>query len=264
MHPPTTHSPPHLGSAPPQRTWGGAKTPEVGDSEVCGQIPGPGGGRTRQDLPGARSPAPQPAPVLIGAPSLPPSGSPATPSQSGPPELGLWGGGARGEGGGGSRRGLGGGGKMLPPEAEPPSRPVPAGPAAIPNLSRSRGLRAPLALARIRFPFAFGCGSSRLGPRGATTHWDASPTVPRDPSRSHLSTATSRPPCPCRPQWRARLGRGQPRRGSMFTSKSNSVSPSPSLEQADSDALDISTKVQLYGVLWKRPFGRSSAKWSRR
>ncbi|XP_040831647.1 pleckstrin homology domain-containing family D member 1 [Ochotona curzoniae] len=50
----------------------------------------------------------------------------------------------------------------------------------------------------------------------------------------------------------------------MFTSKSNSVSPSPSLEQADSDALDISTKVQLYGVLWKRPFGRSSAKWSRR
>ncbi|GAB1297579.1 Pleckstrin homology domain-containing family D member 1 [Apodemus speciosus] len=50
----------------------------------------------------------------------------------------------------------------------------------------------------------------------------------------------------------------------MFTSKSNSVSPSPSLEQADADALDISTKVQLYGVLWKRPFGRSSAKWSRR
>ncbi|KAF6132138.1 pleckstrin homology and coiled-coil domain containing D1 [Phyllostomus discolor] len=50
----------------------------------------------------------------------------------------------------------------------------------------------------------------------------------------------------------------------MFMSKSNSVSPSPSLEQADSDALDISTKVQLYGVLWKRPFGRPSAKWSRR
>uniref|UniRef100_A0A8D1C3M1 Pleckstrin homology and coiled-coil domain containing D1 n=1 Tax=Sus scrofa TaxID=9823 RepID=A0A8D1C3M1_PIG len=50
----------------------------------------------------------------------------------------------------------------------------------------------------------------------------------------------------------------------MFTSKSNSVSPSPSLEQADSEALDISTKVQLYGVLWKRPFGRPSAKWSRR
>lgn len=56
----------------------------------------------------------------------------------------------------------------------------------------------------------------------------------------------------------------QPSRGRMFTSKSNSVSPSPSLEQADPDALDISTKVQLYGVLWKRPFGRSSAKWSRR
>ncbi|KAK2533259.1 Plekhd1 [Columba livia] len=49
----------------------------------------------------------------------------------------------------------------------------------------------------------------------------------------------------------------------MFASKSSSVSPSPSMEQADSDALDISTKVQLYGVLWKRPFGRQSAKWSR-
>lgn len=57
---------------------------------------------------------------------------------------------------------------------------------------------------------------------------------------------------------------GQSLRDTMFTSKSNSVSPSPSLEQADADALDISTKVQLYGVLWKRPFGRSSAKWSRR
>ncbi|KAH0620699.1 hypothetical protein JD844_021386 [Phrynosoma platyrhinos] len=50
----------------------------------------------------------------------------------------------------------------------------------------------------------------------------------------------------------------------MFSSKSNSVSPSPSMDPADSDALDISTKVQLYGVLWKRPFGRPSAKWSRR
>ncbi|KPP79550.1 pleckstrin domain-containing family D member 1-like [Scleropages formosus] len=34
--------------------------------------------------------------------------------------------------------------------------------------------------------------------------------------------------------------------------------------QADLDVLDISTKVQLHGVLWKRPFGRPSAKWSRR
>nr|XP_033808247.1 pleckstrin homology domain-containing family D member 1 isoform X1 [Geotrypetes seraphini] len=51
----------------------------------------------------------------------------------------------------------------------------------------------------------------------------------------------------------------------MFTSKSTSVSPSPSMDQAaDTDALDISTKVQLYGVLWKRPFGRQSTKWSRR
>uniref|UniRef100_A0A673YVI4 Pleckstrin homology and coiled-coil domain containing D1 n=1 Tax=Salmo trutta TaxID=8032 RepID=A0A673YVI4_SALTR len=37
-----------------------------------------------------------------------------------------------------------------------------------------------------------------------------------------------------------------------------------SMEQTDSEVLDISTKVQLHGVLWKRPFGRSSAKWSRR
>nr|XP_023691756.1 pleckstrin homology domain-containing family D member 1 isoform X1 [Paramormyrops kingsleyae] len=36
------------------------------------------------------------------------------------------------------------------------------------------------------------------------------------------------------------------------------------MEQRDTDALDISTKVQLYGVLWKRPFGRPSSKWSRR
>ncbi|KAL7380435.1 hypothetical protein ABVT39_017936 [Epinephelus coioides] len=36
------------------------------------------------------------------------------------------------------------------------------------------------------------------------------------------------------------------------------------MEQSDSEALDISTKVQLHGVLWKRPFGRPSAKWSRR
>ncbi|XP_062863466.1 pleckstrin homology domain-containing family D member 1 [Trichomycterus rosablanca] len=36
------------------------------------------------------------------------------------------------------------------------------------------------------------------------------------------------------------------------------------MEQADSDILDISTKVQLHGVLWKRSFGRPSGKWSRR
>ncbi|CAM4643045.1 hypothetical protein PO909_012098 [Leuciscus waleckii] len=51
----------------------------------------------------------------------------------------------------------------------------------------------------------------------------------------------------------------------MFSSsKSSLLTPWTSMEQADSDALDISTKVQLYGVLWKRPFGRPSAKWSRR
>ncbi|XP_031702911.1 pleckstrin homology domain-containing family D member 1 [Anarrhichthys ocellatus] len=52
----------------------------------------------------------------------------------------------------------------------------------------------------------------------------------------------------------------------MFSSSSrNSLfSPWLSMEQSDSEALDISTKVQLHGVLWKRPFGRPSAKWSRR
>uniref|UniRef100_A0A8C4EV17 Pleckstrin homology domain containing, family D (with coiled-coil domains) member 1 n=1 Tax=Dicentrarchus labrax TaxID=13489 RepID=A0A8C4EV17_DICLA len=52
----------------------------------------------------------------------------------------------------------------------------------------------------------------------------------------------------------------------MFSSSSrNSLfSPWSSMEQSDSDVLDISTKVQLHGVLWKRPFGRPSAKWSRR
>ncbi|KAI4883214.1 hypothetical protein NFI96_022603, partial [Prochilodus magdalenae] len=51
----------------------------------------------------------------------------------------------------------------------------------------------------------------------------------------------------------------------MFSSSRSSLfSPWTSMEQADSDVLDISTKVQLHGVLWKRPFGRPSAKWSRR
>ncbi|XP_039993791.1 pleckstrin homology domain-containing family D member 1 [Xiphias gladius] len=52
----------------------------------------------------------------------------------------------------------------------------------------------------------------------------------------------------------------------MFSSSSRNTlfSPWTSMEQSDSEALDFSTKVQLHGVLWKRPFGRPSAKWSRR
>ncbi|KAM6913005.1 pleckstrin homology domain-containing family D member 1 [Xenentodon cancila] len=52
----------------------------------------------------------------------------------------------------------------------------------------------------------------------------------------------------------------------MFSSSSRNslLSPWSSMEQSDSEVLDISTKVQLHGVLWKRPFGRPSAKWSRR
>ncbi|XP_041827434.1 pleckstrin homology domain-containing family D member 1 [Melanotaenia boesemani] len=52
----------------------------------------------------------------------------------------------------------------------------------------------------------------------------------------------------------------------MFSSSSRNslLSPWSSMEQPDGEGLDISTKVQLHGVLWKRPFGRPSAKWSRR
>ncbi|XP_036398882.1 pleckstrin homology domain-containing family D member 1 [Megalops cyprinoides] len=49
----------------------------------------------------------------------------------------------------------------------------------------------------------------------------------------------------------------------MFT-RSLSLLHWTSMEQADADVLDISTKVQLHGVLWKKPFGRPSTKWSRR
>uniref|UniRef100_A0A8C4ZHN7 Pleckstrin homology domain containing, family D (with coiled-coil domains) member 1 n=1 Tax=Gadus morhua TaxID=8049 RepID=A0A8C4ZHN7_GADMO len=49
------------------------------------------------------------------------------------------------------------------------------------------------------------------------------------------------------------------------TSSSNPMfSPWSSMEQTDPEVLDFSTKVQAQGVLWKRPFGRPSAKWSRR
>ncbi|XP_067847198.1 pleckstrin homology domain-containing family D member 1 isoform X1 [Heptranchias perlo] len=50
----------------------------------------------------------------------------------------------------------------------------------------------------------------------------------------------------------------------MFSSKSSPILPSYFGECTEADKLDISTKVQLHGVLWKRPFGRQSAKWSRR
>uniref|UniRef100_A0A3Q2YB23 Pleckstrin homology and coiled-coil domain containing D1 n=1 Tax=Hippocampus comes TaxID=109280 RepID=A0A3Q2YB23_HIPCM len=50
----------------------------------------------------------------------------------------------------------------------------------------------------------------------------------------------------------------------LSSSRSSAFSPWSSMEQSDSEALDISAKVQLHGVLWKRPFGRPSAKWSRR
>ncbi|XP_056283213.1 pleckstrin homology domain-containing family D member 1 isoform X2 [Pseudoliparis swirei] len=52
----------------------------------------------------------------------------------------------------------------------------------------------------------------------------------------------------------------------MFSSSSRNslLSPWMSMEQSDCEALDFSTKVQLHGVLWKRPFGRPSTKWARR
>ncbi|XP_078419112.1 pleckstrin homology domain-containing family D member 1 isoform X2 [Cetorhinus maximus] len=50
----------------------------------------------------------------------------------------------------------------------------------------------------------------------------------------------------------------------MFSSKPPAILPSYFTEYTEADKLDISTKVQLHGVLWKRPFGRQSAKWSKR
>uniref|UniRef100_W5NA37 Pleckstrin homology and coiled-coil domain containing D1 n=1 Tax=Lepisosteus oculatus TaxID=7918 RepID=W5NA37_LEPOC len=47
----------------------------------------------------------------------------------------------------------------------------------------------------------------------------------------------------------------------MFTSMPTSISPSLSMEHTDTDALDISTKVQ---VMWKRLIGRPTGKWSKR
>ncbi|XP_030212730.1 pleckstrin homology domain-containing family D member 1 [Gadus morhua] len=51
---------------------------------------------------------------------------------------------------------------------------------------------------------------------------------------------------------------------SLSGSRSAVFSPWSSMEQTDPEVLDFSTKVQAQGVLWKRPFGRPSAKWSRR
>ena len=59
-------------------------------------------------------------------------------------------------------------------------------------------------------------------------------------------------------------GVGSPERMFSSSSRNSLFSPWSSMEQSDSELLDISTKVQLHGVLWKRPFGRPSAKWSRR
>lgn len=59
-------------------------------------------------------------------------------------------------------------------------------------------------------------------------------------------------------------GWGKPQRMFSSSSRNSRFSPWSSMEQSDSELLDISTKVQLHGVLWKRPFGRPSAKWSRR
>lgn len=59
-------------------------------------------------------------------------------------------------------------------------------------------------------------------------------------------------------------GVGESQRMFSSSSRNSLFSPWSSMEQTDAEVLDISTKVQLHGVLWKRPFGRPSAKWSRR
>ncbi|KAG8013119.1 Pleckstrin-like proteiny domain-containing family D member 1, partial [Nibea albiflora] len=64
--------------------------------------------------------------------------------------------------------------------------------------------------------------------------------------------------------WLHLSGRGNPQRMFSSSSRSSPYSPWSSMEHSDSEVLDFSTKVQLHGVLWKRPIGRPSAKWSRR
>lgn len=132
----------------------------------CGRIQGRA---TRRDLPGARSPALQPAPALIGARGRPPASSPAPPSQSGPPELGL----SRGAGGDGAGWRL----------SRPPHR-VPAGPA--PTASPSRRLRSlPRALS--------GSGSGR-GSSASLGRLKRAPTAPAGARRRRLSAAFRRAP----------------------------------------------------------------------
>lgn len=153
---------------------GGSRARGVGVGKGCGRIPGR---TTRRDLPDARSPALQPAPALIGARGRPPASSPAPPSQSGPPELGL----SRGAGGDAACWRLSG-----------PPRRVPAGPAPISRPSgRLRSLR-PLRAA-LPTPRAF---RRRVpAPAAPRLRWPGrAPTEPGATGRRRLPAAFCRAP----------------------------------------------------------------------
>lgn len=172
-----------------------------------GRIPGRA---TRRDLPGARSPALQPAPALIGARGRPPASSPAPPSQSGPPELGL------------SR---GAGGRCCGLEAEPPS--PPSSHRARPSReSKAQAARLATLRRRASRPARFraaGPGPGGSAPLRAGTRPDgARSRAPTPPPRSPLSRARPcrKPPvCACPGEW---VG---PARGSPAEAECSRPSP---------------------------------------
>lgn len=98
----------------------------VGVGRCNGQIPGRATGRDPED---SRSWTLQPAPALIGARRWPAAGSPATPSQSRPPELRLP-----------AREGVGGGRvEAASLRRSCPPRGVPSQPAALPSFVPGAG-----------------------------------------------------------------------------------------------------------------------------
>lgn len=154
------------------------RTRAVAVGKCCGRIPGRA---TRRDLPDARSPALQPAPALIGARGRPAS-SPAPPSQSGPPELGL----SRGVGGDAAGWRLSRPPRGVP--AGPPQTGAPGADCAPPTL------RAALPTAR-----ALVAGPGR--PLCVSPGWDALRRRPEPPAdAASLKPATARQPSPTAPR----------------------------------------------------------------
>lgn len=182
------------------------RTRAVAVGKCCGRIPGRA---TRRDLPDARSPALQPAPALIGARGRPAS-SPAPPSQSGPPELGL----SRGVGGDAAAWRLSRPPRGVP--AGPPQTEAPGAGCAPPTL-RPAPRRAP---DRASF-------SSRSRTVALRLAWlGRAPTAPGATRRRRLSEAGQRAPAlahsPASEPARGWVGRAQGSRAEAGCSR-----PSP-------------------------------------